>query len=53
MNKNKYLLNEDIHFEIIEKQEGFYQNAYSSEKGFLESKRIDIIIGLGTKGQPI
>lgn len=51
LNKNRFLLNEDIHFMMAERADGFYQDAYSSKKGLIDSKRLDITIGSGTKGQ--
>ncbi|WP_318310201.1 multiheme c-type cytochrome [Flagellimonas crocea] len=51
-NENSFLLNDEIIFFMRSRKDGFYQEAFSRRDGSLvDSKRIDIVIGSGTKGQ--
>ena len=49
--KNIYELNEQIHLTMQAKQDTFYQNAFYQNDSLINSQRIDIVIGSGTKGQ--
>ena len=50
--KNQYNLNEYLKFVMDKKEDGFYQNVlYISDSTLVNSKKFDIVIGSGTKGQ--
>lgn len=49
--KNRFALNDGIDIVMTEKSDGFYQEVYSSKNELIDSKRIDVTIGSGTKGQ--
>ncbi|WP_422350946.1 multiheme c-type cytochrome [Flagellimonas sp.] len=49
---NSYLLNDEIVFLMHSRADGFYQDAFlRADSSLVDSKRMDIVIGSGTKGQ--
>jgi hypothetical protein len=48
---NYFSLNDSIYFVMTKKHDGYYQETYSKKNGLFDSKRLDITIGSGTKGQ--
>lgn len=49
---NFFLLNDEIKFSMNSKDDGFYQEALLiADNSLIDSKKIDIVIGSGTKGQ--
>ncbi len=49
---NKFILNDEILFSMNSKEHGFYQESFfKKDSSLIDSKRIDIVLGSGTKGQ--